>query len=220
MRKLRFLLFLAATFIAEAAPPADAPPLPLEELKPGSKGQVWTVFRGTEPEPFDVVVTGVLLNALGPGMGELLGGSADLTGSVNTLRKDSKPVTPADVSGNYLYYGVREFAMTAMMNGLALHGGFAPYAGTFLVFSDYARNAVRLAALMHQRVLLVYTHDSIGLVEDGEAAEGGGFRGNAVTLSFEILGDDRNRQDERDDGHDGEDATDDHTQLLRRGPCC
>jgi len=100
-------------------------------------------------------------------MSELLGGSADLTGSVNTLRKDSKPVTPADVSGNYIYYGVREFAMTAMMNGLALHGGFIPYAGTFLVFSDYARNAVRLAALMHQRVLLVYTHDSIGLGEDG-----------------------------------------------------
>ncbi|MBU6377896.1 MAG: transketolase [Gammaproteobacteria bacterium] len=109
----------------------------------------------------------VILNALGPGMGELLGGSADLTGSVNTLRKDSRPVTPADVSGNYVYYGVREFAMTAMMNGLALHGGFIPYAGTFLVFSDYARNAVRLAALMHQRVLLVYTHDSIGLGEDG-----------------------------------------------------
>ncbi len=109
----------------------------------------------------------VVLNALGPGMGELLGGSADLTGSVNTLRKDSKPVLPADVSGNYVYYGVREFAMTAMLNGLALHGGFIPYAGTFLVFSDYARNAVRLAALMHQRVLLVYTHDSIGLGEDG-----------------------------------------------------
>jgi transketolase len=109
----------------------------------------------------------VVLNAIGPGMSELLGGSADLTGSVNTLRKDSKPVTPAEVSGNYVYYGVREFAMTAMMNGLALHGGFIPYAGTFLVFSDYARNAVRLAALMHQRVLLVYTHDSIGLGEDG-----------------------------------------------------
>jgi transketolase len=109
----------------------------------------------------------VVLNAIGPGMGELLGGSADLTGSVNTLRKDSKAVTPSDVSGNYVYYGVREFAMTAMMNGLALHGGFVPYAGTFLVFSDYARNAIRLAALMHQRVLLVYTHDSIGLGEDG-----------------------------------------------------
>lgn len=108
-----------------------------------------------------------ILNAIGSGMGELLGGSADLTGSVNTFRKDSKAITPDDASGNYVYYGVREFAMTAMMNGLALHGGFAPYAGTFLVFSDYARNAVRLAALMHQRILLVYTHDSIGLGEDG-----------------------------------------------------
>ena len=109
----------------------------------------------------------VVLNAIGPGMAELVGGSADLTGSVNTWRKDSRAVTPDDASGNYIYYGVREFAMTAMMNGLALHGGFVPYAGTFLVFSDYARNAVRLAALMHQRVLLVYTHDSIGLGEDG-----------------------------------------------------
>ncbi len=109
----------------------------------------------------------VVLNALGPSMPELLGGSADLTGSVNTLRKDSVAVTPESVAGNYIYYGVREFAMTAMMNGMALHGGFIPYAGTFLVFSDYARNAVRLAALMHLRVLLVYTHDSIGLGEDG-----------------------------------------------------
>ena len=109
----------------------------------------------------------VVLNALGPALPELLGGSADLTGSVNTLRKDSVAVTPESVAGNYIYYGVREFAMTAMMNGIALHGGFIPYAGTFLVFSDYARNAVRLAALMHLRVVLVYTHDSIGLGEDG-----------------------------------------------------
>ncbi len=109
----------------------------------------------------------LVLNALGPALPELLGGSADLTGSVNTLRKDSVAITPQSVAGNYIYYGVREFAMTAMMNGIALHGGFIPYAGTFLVFSDYARNAVRLAALMHLRVVLVYTHDSIGLGEDG-----------------------------------------------------
>ena len=109
----------------------------------------------------------VVLNAIGPGMPELVGGSADLTGSVNTFRKDSRAVSADDASGNYVNYGVREFAMTAMMNGMALHGGFVPYAGTFLVFSDYARNAVRLAALMHQRVVLVYTHDSIGLGEDG-----------------------------------------------------
>ena len=108
-----------------------------------------------------------VLNAIGPGLAELLGGSADLTGSVNTFRKDSKTITHADASGNFVHYGVREFAMTAMMNGLALHGGFVPYSGTFLVFSDYARNALRLAALMHQRVVQVYTHDSIGLGEDG-----------------------------------------------------
>jgi len=108
-----------------------------------------------------------VLNAIGPALPELIGGSADLTGSVNTYRKDSRDITPADAFGNYVYYGVREFAMTAAMNGMALHGGIIPYGGTFLVFSDYARNAVRLAALMHQRVVLVYTHDSIGLGEDG-----------------------------------------------------
>jgi transketolase len=96
-----------------------------------------------------------------------MGGSADLTGSNNTLTKNSRAITEADASGNYLYYGVREFGMTAVMNGIALHGGFIPYGGTFLVFSDYARNAVRLGALMHQRVIHVYTHDSIGLGEDG-----------------------------------------------------
>jgi transketolase len=107
------------------------------------------------------------LNAIGPSLGELVGGSADLTGSNNTFRKDSRAVSVSDASGNYINYGVREFAMTAIMNGLALHGGFRPYAGTFLTFSDYARNAVRMAALMKQGVILVYTHDSIGLGEDG-----------------------------------------------------
>src|SRR5690606_8134532 len=90
----------------------------------------------------------------------------DLTGSNNTNRKDSKPVTPGDFSGNYIYHGVREFGMTAVMNGMALHGGFRPYGGTFLVFSDYARNAVRMAALMRQGVVLVYPHDAVGLGED------------------------------------------------------
>jgi len=107
------------------------------------------------------------LNAIAPGLPDFLGGSADLTGSNNTLTRIARPVTPADPSGNYVYYGVREFGMTAIMNGLALHGGFIPFGGTFLVFSDYARNAVRLGALMHQRVIHVYTHDSIGLGEDG-----------------------------------------------------
>jgi transketolase len=109
----------------------------------------------------------VALNVLGPRLAELLGGSADLTGSVNTRRKDSVDVTPEHLAGNYMYYGVREFGMTAIMNGLVVHGGFRPYGGTFLVFSDYARNAVRVAAIMHAPTLLVYTHDSIGLGEDG-----------------------------------------------------
>ena len=107
------------------------------------------------------------LNVIGTKLPELLGGSADLSGSNNTLQKISRAIEPADASGNYVYYGVREFGMTAAMNGLALHGALIPYGGTFLTFSDYARNAVRMASLMHQRVLLVYTHDSIGLGEDG-----------------------------------------------------
>ncbi len=107
------------------------------------------------------------LNAFGPGLPEFLGGSADLTGSNNTNRKDSRGISATDASGNYVYYGVREFGMAALMNGIALHGGFIPYGGTFLVFSDYARNGIRMSALMKQRVIYVLTHDSIGLGEDG-----------------------------------------------------
>ena len=107
------------------------------------------------------------LNAFGPGLPELFGGSADLTGSNNTNRKDSKVWSAAEPAGNYLHYGVREFGMAAIMNGVALHGGLIPYGGTFLVFSDYARNAMRMSALMQQRVIYVMTHDSIGLGEDG-----------------------------------------------------
>jgi transketolase len=107
------------------------------------------------------------LNVLGPALPELLGGSADLTPSNNTLRKDSKIISGHDASGNYLHYGVREFGMCAVMNGLSLHGGIIPYGGTFLVFTDYARNALRMAALMKQGVIYVLTHDSIGLGEDG-----------------------------------------------------
>ncbi|MCX7053327.1 MAG: transketolase [Proteobacteria bacterium] len=108
-----------------------------------------------------------VLNVLGAAIPELLGGSADLTGSNNTNHKLSQSVgAPAD-GGNYIHYGVREFGMCAIMNGVALHGGFIPYGGTFLVFSDYARNALRMSALMRQRVVLVFTHDSIGLGEDG-----------------------------------------------------
>jgi transketolase len=107
------------------------------------------------------------LNALGPLLPEFLGGSADLAGSNLTLWKGCKGVTAEDASGNYMYYGVREFGMCAIMNGVALHGGFVPYGATFLIFMEYARNAVRMAALMEQRVLYVFTHDSIGLGEDG-----------------------------------------------------
>ena len=106
------------------------------------------------------------LEALGPILPELVGGSADLTGSNLTNWSGSQPVT-SDGGGNYIYYGVREFAMAAIGNGLALHGGFIPYSGTFLTFSDYSRNALRLAALMRLRNIFVFTHDSIGLGEDG-----------------------------------------------------
>ncbi|WP_439887194.1 transketolase [Pseudomonas sp. MBLB4123] len=107
------------------------------------------------------------LNAFGPLLPEFLGGSADLAGSNLTLWKGCQGVSAEDASGNYMFYGVREFGMSAIMNGIALHGGFIPYGATFLVFMEYACNAVRMAALMKQRVLFVYTHDSIGLGEDG-----------------------------------------------------
>ena len=107
----------------------------------------------------------MVLDILGPAVPEMFGGSADLTPSNNTQFKGARTVGPD--GGNYLHYGVREFGMTATLNGLAAHGGFLPYGGTFLVFSDYARNAVRLAALMRTAITLVYTHDSIGLGEDG-----------------------------------------------------
>jgi len=107
------------------------------------------------------------LEGFAPHLPELLGGSADLTGSNNTLHSGSKRISAREADGNYIHYGVREFGMAAIMNGLALHGGFIPYGGTFLVFSDYARNALRMAALMGTRTIFVLTHDSIGLGEDG-----------------------------------------------------
>ncbi len=106
------------------------------------------------------------LNAFGPLLPELLGGSADLAGSNLTLWKGCHGIQE-EAAGNYIYYGVREFGMSAIMNGIALHGGFIPYGATFLIFMEYARNAVRMAALMKQRAIHVYTHDSIGLGEDG-----------------------------------------------------
>ncbi len=107
------------------------------------------------------------LNAFGHMLPELLGGSADLAGSNLTLFKDAKGVSAGEASGNYVYWGVREFGMTAAINGIALHGGFISYGATFLIFMEYARNAMRMAALMKQQNIQVYTHDSIGLGEDG-----------------------------------------------------
>ncbi|MCF6457661.1 transketolase [Pseudoalteromonas sp. MMG024] len=107
------------------------------------------------------------LNAFGPMLPEFMGGSADLAGSNLTLWEGSKGLTANDASGNYIFYGVREFGMSAIMNGIALHKGFIPYGATFLMFMEYARNAVRMAALMKQSSIFVYTHDSIGLGEDG-----------------------------------------------------
>ncbi len=107
------------------------------------------------------------LNGYGPLLPELMGGSADLAGSNLTIWSGSRPISNTISDGNYVYYGVREFGMSAIMNGIALHGGFIPYGGTFLMFTEYARNAVRMAALMKQGSIFVYTHDSIGLGEDG-----------------------------------------------------
>jgi transketolase len=107
------------------------------------------------------------LEALTEAVPELVGGSADLTHSNNTITKATKPIRPGEFGGRYVHYGVREHAMAAIMNGIALHEGLVPYGGTFLVFSDYCRNSIRLSALMGLRVVYVMTHDSIGLGEDG-----------------------------------------------------
>ncbi len=111
--------------------------------------------------------SGKVLEVLTAAIPAMIGGSADLTGSVNTKTSSTKSITNKDFSGRYIHYGVREHAMGAIMNGLALHGGFIPYSGTFAVFADYMKGAMRLSALMGQRVIYVLTHDSIGLGEDG-----------------------------------------------------
>ena len=107
------------------------------------------------------------LEQLIPALPEMIGGSADLTGSNNTRTKSMTAITPTDFSGRYIHYGIREHGMAAAMNGMTLHGGIIPFSGTFLVFSDYCRPAIRLAALMGDRVIHIMTHDSIGLGEDG-----------------------------------------------------
>jgi transketolase len=139
------------------------------ELPADFRARVDALVKETEARAESVATRKASQNALeafAAWLPELIGGSADLTGSNLTMVKSSKVVGPQG-GGNYIFYGVREFGMCAVMNGLALHGGFIPYGGTFLIFSDYARNALRLAAIMGVRVIYVFTHDSIGLGEDG-----------------------------------------------------
>jgi transketolase len=124
-------------------------------------------FAKTPKEIATRAASELALDALVPAIPDLVGGSADLTGSNNTKTKGMAVMSSADYGGRFIHFGVREHAMAAAMNGMALHGGVVPYSGTFLVFSDYCRPAIRLAALMGQRVIHVMTHDSIGLGEDG-----------------------------------------------------
>jgi transketolase len=124
-------------------------------------------FFNEKPTQATRQLSQTVLDALAPHLPALIGGSADLTGSNNTKAKVQKPITPEDFSGSYIHYGVREHGMAAAMNGLSLYGGFIPYGGTFLVFCDYLKPALRLSALMKQGVIYVLTHDSIGLGEDG-----------------------------------------------------
>ncbi len=140
------------------------------DVEPGSRGDdrgIQARASGANAAQATRVSSQKTLDALAKIQPNLLGGSADLTGSNNTKAAGMQAVTPVDFSGRYIHYGIREFGMAAALNGLALHGGFIPYGGTFLVFADYARPAIRLSALMHQRVIYVLTHDSIGLGEDG-----------------------------------------------------
>ncbi|MGY5451583.1 transketolase [Agarivorans sp. MS3-6] len=134
------------------------------------KAETQALLQRLQNEPANIasrMASKNTLDVIGKILPELLGGSADLAPSNLTFHASSKSVTAEDASGNYLHYGVREFGMSAMQNGIALHGGFVPYSATFLMFMEYARNAVRMAALMKQRSIFVYTHDSIGLGEDG-----------------------------------------------------
>jgi transketolase len=134
---------------------------------PGGWQQAIPVFTKENGNVATRASSGVVLNAIASKLPELFGGSADLSGSNLTTIKDSPKFSAANHAGRNVHFGVREHAMASMMNGMALHGGVIPYGGTFLVFSDYMRPAIRLAALMHQRVIYVFTHDSIGLGEDG-----------------------------------------------------
>ncbi|WP_163133416.1 transketolase [Agarivorans sp. Alg241-V36] len=140
------------------------------ELPENWKAETQALLQRLQNEPANIasrMASKNTLDVIGKILPELLGGSADLAPSNLTFHASSKSVSAEDASGNYLHYGVREFGMSAMQNGIALHGGFVPYSATFLMFMEYARNAVRMAALMKQRSIFVYTHDSIGLGEDG-----------------------------------------------------
>ncbi|MEO1967759.1 MAG: transketolase [Sphingomonadaceae bacterium] len=130
-------------------------------------GKIFTGWLGEDKKVATRKASEMALDVLTPLVPEMVGGSADLTGSNNTKTKATTPMTAEDYAGRYVYYGIREFGMAAAMNGMALHGGVIPYGGTFLIFSDYCRNAVRLSALQQLRVIYVFTHDSIGLGEDG-----------------------------------------------------
>jgi len=140
------------------------------ELPEDFDAKAWAFIKSVDAKAEKIATRKASQNALngfGPLLPELLGGSADLAGSNLTLWSGAKGVRPSDAGGNYVYYGVREFGMSAIMNGATLHGGFKPYGATFLMFMEYARNAVRMAALMKINPIFVYTHDSIGLGEDG-----------------------------------------------------
>ncbi len=138
---------------------------------PSSVGEAITAFKAKaatdKPSWATRKSSQEVLEVINPVLPDTIGGSADLTGSNNTKTASLKPLTRTDASGRYIYYGIREHAMAAAMNGMALHGGVIPYGGTFLVFTDYCRGAIRLSALMGLRVIYVMTHDSIGLGEDG-----------------------------------------------------
>ena len=130
-------------------------------------GKAFSAWLGGDQKVATRRASELALEVLTPLLPEMIGGSADLTGSNNTKTPATPPLTAQDYGGRYVYYGIREFGMAAAMNGMALHGGVIPYGGTFLIFSDYCRNAIRLSALQQVRVIYVLTHDSIGLGEDG-----------------------------------------------------
>jgi transketolase len=165
---------LQAEWEATMAAYADANPAAAAELRRRLEGRLpdgWErtlpVFAGSAGPMATRAASGKVLNAVASIIPELLGGSADLAGSNNTLIKGAKDLGPAHPGGRNMYFGVREHGMAAIMNGMALHGGIIPYGGTFLVFSDYMRPSIRLAAMMGLKVIYVFTHDSIGLGEDG-----------------------------------------------------